>query len=182
MLFQKLGKMKRIWIMSSIIMIIVAIVMLICPVDYTGVLISVLGYAMLVAAGVITFDFLSGRKGLVNYIILAAGLLLGLLGLIVMIKRHDFLPVLGLLFGIFLLVNGVNDLFNAFIYARRAGLAAWILLAVLSVLSIACGVILLINPWWHNPGVLMRMIGYMLLYSSVVTIIRVILTWPFRNV
>jgi len=182
MLFQKLGKMKRIWIMTSIIMIIVALVMLICPVDYIGVLISVLGYVMLIGAAVMTFNFLSSHKGLVNYIILAGGLLMGLLGLIILIERNNILPVLSLLFGLVLLLEGVNDLINAFIYVRRAGMGAWVFLAILSVLSIGCGVILLINPWWNHPAVLMQMIGFMLLYSSVVKIIRVILTWPFKNV
>ena len=181
MLFQKLGKMKQTWIMNSIILIIVAIVMLICPVDYIGVLISVLGYAMLIGCGVITFDYMASKKGLMNCIVLAVGLFIGLLGLIVMVKRNDVLPALSLLFGIGLILVGAYDFVSAFIYARRAGLAAWVVLTIFAVLTVACGIILLINPWWNNPAVLMHMIGYMLLYTSVVQIVRVVLTWPFKN-
>ena len=42
MLFQELGKMKRTWIMRSIIMIAIGIVMIMCPVRYMGLLISAL--------------------------------------------------------------------------------------------------------------------------------------------
>ncbi len=182
MLFQKLGKMKRTWIMTSIIMIAVAIVMLLCPSGYIGVLISVLGYVLLICAAVMTMDFLSSEKGLFNYISFAGALFLGILGLFVLIRYTEVLPVLSLLFGLLLILEGINDFVNAFLYVRRAGSAAWWLLAVLSALSAAGGVVLLINPWWHTPDVLKMIIGFMLLFSSVVKIIRVILTWPFKSV
>ena len=181
MLFQKLGIMKRIWIMTSVIMIVVALVLIVSPVMYIGVLIAALGYAMITASLVIALDFLAGNKALINYIAVAAGLVLGLLGLLVLVKRSEILPTLGLLFGIILLMSGAFDLYSAFIYARRAGSKAWMVLAVLSLITLVCGVILLINMWWDEPAVLKQIIGYMLLFSSVVNIIRVILTWPFKN-
>ena len=126
--------------------------------------------------------FLSSKKVLVNYITLTGGLFVGLLGLFVLVKRGDILPMLCLMFGLFLVVNGLNDLFNAFMYARRAGRAAWWVLALLSVITVLLGLILLVNPWWNSPGVLKMVIGGMMLFSSLVSIIRVIWTWPFRNV
>lgn len=182
MLFQELGKMKRSWIMTSIILIAIGIVMIMCPVDYMGMLITVLAYLLLVLATVMGLDFLSSKKVLINYVSLTGGLFVGLLGLFVLTKRSDVLPMLGLLFGLVLVVEGLNDLFNAFKYTRRAGSTAWGMLALLSVLTIVFGVILLINRWWDTPEALKKVIGGMLLFSSVVSIIRVILTWPFRNV
>ena len=182
MLFQELGKMKRTWIMTSIIMITIGIVMMVCPVRYMGMLISVMGYLLLVGSAVMILDFLSSKKVLINYVSLTAGLLVGVLGVLVLVERREVLRTLSLLFGILLVLEGINDLFNAFLYARRAGRAAWWILALLSVLTIVFGVILLINPWWDTPAVLKSVIGGMMLFSSVVSIIRVILTWPFRNV
>ena len=182
MLFQELGKMKRTWIMTSIIMIVIGIVMILCPVQYMGMLISALGYVLLTFATVMVLGFLSSKKVLVNYITLTGGLFVGLLGLFVLVKRGDILPMLCLMFGLFLVVNGLNDLFNAFMYARRAGRAAWWVLALLSVITVLLGLILLVNPWWNSPGVLKMVIGGMMLFSSMVSIIRVIWTWPFRNV
>ena len=182
MLFQELGKMKRSWIMRSILLIGVGITMIMCPVRYLGMLISALGYVLLVWAVTIGLDFLSSKKVLINYFYLTAGMLIGLLGLFVLVQRRDILPILSLLFGLFMVGGGLYDLFNAFMYARRAGRAAWWILAVLSVLTIVCGVVLLINLWWDSTEHIKVVIGGMLLFSSVVSIIRVILTWPFRNV
>ena len=181
MLFQELGSLKRTWIMTSIVMITIGIIMIMCPVRYMGMMISVLGYVLLVASAVMVLDFLSNKKVLVNYVSLTVGLLVGLLGMYVLVQRRDVLPVLSLLFGLVLVVEGLSDLFNAFMYSRRAGRAAWWILAVLSVLTIVFGLILL-NNRWDSPWILKNVIGGMLLFSSVVSIIRVILTWPFRNV
>ena len=182
MLFQELGKMKRSWIMTSIILIAVGILMIMCPVRYMGLLISALGYILLVAATVMGLDYLSSKKTLMNYVSLTAALVIVLLGLFVMVHRKDVLPMLSLLFGLVLIVSGLFDLFNAYMYTRRAGRAAWVILALLALMTIVFGVLLLINGWWDTPFVLKRVIGSMLLLSSVASIIRVILTWPFRNV
>ena len=99
-----------------------------------------------------------------------------------LVHRKEVLPILGLLFGLFMVFEGLSDQFNAFVYARRAGQAAWWFLAVLAVLTVAFGVALLTNPWWESPAVLKRVIGIMMLFASVVSIIRTILTWPFKSV
>jgi BASS family bile acid:Na+ symporter len=60
------------------------------------------------------------------------------------------------LFGLLLIFEGLSDLLNAFVYARRAGQAAWRVLAVLSLLTVVFGLILLFNPavfppeTWHG--------------------------------
>lgn len=181
MLFQELGKLKRTWIMSSVIMIAIGVVMILCPVRYMGMLVSALGYVLLVAATVMILDFLSSKKALMDYISLTVALAIGLLGMWVMVNRRDVLPMLGLIFGIVLLISGLGNIYSAFVYTRRAGRASWIVLALLALVTIVLGVLVLINPWWDTPYVLKEVIGCMLLFSSVVSIIRVILTWPFRN-
>ena len=163
-------------------MIGIGILMIMCPVRYLGMLICAVGYILLVWAVTIGLDFMSSRKVLINYIYLTGGMLIGLLGLFVLVERREILPILSLLFGIFLVLGGFYDLFNAFMYARRAGRAAWWILAILSVITMACGLVLLINLWWDTTVQLKAVIGIMMLFSSVVSIIRVILTWPFRNV
>lgn len=182
MLFQELGKMKRTWIMSSIVLMVVGIGMLICPDRYMGLMVSALGYVLLVLATVFVLDFLSSKKALINYVFVTIGLFVGLLGLFVEMRRSDVLPMLSLIFGLVLLIEGLYELFNAFVYARRAGRTAWGVLALLSVLTVLFGVILLINPWWRTPAVLKTVIGVMMMFSSVVTIIRTVLTWPIKTV
>ena len=181
MLFQELGKMKRTWIMSSIVLMVVGIAMLICPDRYMGLMVAALGYVLLVLATVFVLDFLASKKALINYVFVTIGLFVGLLGLFVEMRRSDVLPMLSLIFGLALLIEGLYELFNAFVYARRAGRTAWGVLALLSVLTVLFGVILLINPWWRTPAVLKAVIGVMMMFSSVVTIIRTVLTWPIKT-
>ena len=182
MLFQELGKVKRTWIMTSLILIAIGIVMMMCPVRYMGMMVSALGYVLLVWATVLGLNYLASKKTLMNYVTLTGALFVGLLGMFVLVHRRDVLPIMGLLFGLFLVFEGLSDLFNAFVYARRAGKAAWWFLAFLSLITISLGVILLANPWWDTPFVLKRVVGLMMLFTSAVSIIRVIMTWPFKSV
>ena len=181
MLFQELGKMKRSWIMSSLMLIALGIVMILCPVRYMGLMISALGYVLLVLAAVLFLEYLSGRETLMDHITLVIALAVGVLGLFVLVYRRDVLPTLGLIAGLFLVIKGLIDMFDAFVYARRAGHAAWGFLAILSIFTILLGLSLLWNPWWNTPSVMKRVIGYMLLFTSAVSIIRTIITWPFKS-
>ena len=49
------------------------------------------------------------------------------------------------------------------------------------VCMIVLGLLLLINPWWKEINHLFDVIGCMLLYSSVVGIVRLIFLWPIKG-
>ena len=180
MLFQELGKLKRSSIMTSIILMAVGILMIICPPQYIDTLVSALGYGMVTLAAVMVMDFLSSRKVLMNYIYLTGALLLALLGIAVL-TLEDIVRVLGFVFGLVLIGTGGISLVRAWMFARRAELKNWWLLALLSGIMIAFGVLLLINPWWKEINQLFDVIGCMLLYSSVVGIVRLIFLWPIKG-
>ena len=181
MLFQELGKLKRSSIMNSIVMMAVGILMIICPGQYVNSLVSVLGYGMLVYAAVLVLDFISGKRVLMNYIYLTGALVMALVGAAILVFDSDVVRVIGLVFGIWLIGVGAIDIASALMYARRAGSQGWRLLAVLSVLLILCGLIVLVNPWWSKPTKLFDVIGGMLLFSSVVSIVRLVLVWPIKG-
>ena len=182
MLFQELGKLKRSMIMTSVIMMAVGILMLICPELYVRSLVAAAGYGLIIFAVVMGFDFLSSKKVLINYIYLTGSLLIGIVGAAVLFYRNDILKLLGLLFGIFLVAEGLYNMFNTWMYARRAQRSGWRVLILLSLMLVAAGIILLLNPWWDTPGTLMKVIGGMMLVSSVIGIIHVVLIWPFKNI
>ena len=182
MLFQELGKLKRSMIMVSIIMMAVGIIMLICPERYIGLLVAAAGYGLLILSVVLILQFLSSKRVLINYIYLTLALLIGVLGIAVLFYRNNVLQVLGLLFGILLLVEGLNELLNTWKYARRAQRHGWWILVLLSLLLIAAGIVILTNPWWDTPSSLMKVIGGMMLFSSAVGIVHVVMIWPFKNI
>ena len=51
----------------------------------------------------------------------------------------------------------------------------------LSLLLIAGGLMILINPWWNETARLFDVIGVMLLFSSLVGIVRLIIIWPIKD-
>jgi uncharacterized membrane protein HdeD (DUF308 family) len=65
---------------------------------------------------------------------------------------------------------------------RRAGRKSWWVLIVLNALRVLCGLSVLVNPWWNEPTMLFDVIGGMLLFSSIVSIVRLFYTWPIRDV
>lgn len=180
MLFDSLSRIKRSSIMTSILLVMVGIVMLMCPGAYINTLVSMLGYAMLIFATERVLHFITGKKVLINYIYLTCALLLGLLGIGVLVFDNIVLTI-GLVFGIVLLGDGLFGVINACVYARRAQRKGWWVLVLLSVLMMLSGLVVLINPWWGDPQSLFRIIGWMLLFSSLVSIARVVMIWPIRD-
>ena len=181
MLFQELGKLKRSSIMTSIIMMAVGILMIMCPGQYVGALVSTLGYGILIFAAVMIMDFISGKRVLMNYIYLTGALILALLGCAISVFESDVVRVIGLIFGLWLLGVGTIGIVNTLMYVRRAGRKGWQLLVALSALLILFGLIVLVNPWWNEPTALFDVIGGMLLFSSVVSIVRTIMIWPIKG-
>jgi len=130
---------------------------------------------------VMVMDFISGRKSLINYVYLTGALILALLGIAIVAFEADLVKVIGFVFGIILVGDGIISIVNALTYARRAGRKGWQVLIVLNALLIVCGLIVLVNPWWNEPTMLFDVIGGMLLFSSIVSIVRLFYLWPIRG-
>ena len=182
MLFQELGKLKRSSIMTSITLMALGIIMVICPFNYTESLVNTLGCAMLIIAAVIGLEFISSKRVMINYIYLTCGLILGILGASVLVFDNSMVGIIGFTFSAALIVSSVIDIFSAMTYARRSQRKGWWILILLSALQIMFGLIVLINPWWNSASSLFKAIGVILLFSCVVSIIRLFFVWPIRSV
>jgi len=181
MLFQELGKLKRSSIMTSILLAGVGILMILCPQQYVGSLVATLGYGMLIFAAVMALDFISGKKTLMSYVFLTGAVVLALVGVAIVAFEADTVRVVALIFGVVLVAGGIVGIVNAWMYVRRSGRSSWWVLVVLNALLVLCGLIVLVNPWWNRPTMLFDVIGGMLLFSSIVSIVRLIYTWPIRE-
>ena len=180
MLFEELSKIKRSSIMTSIILAAVGIVMILCPPQYVDSLVAVLGYGMVIFAGVMMLNYITAKKSLINCIIFAGALIMLLLGIAVLVFDNIVL-LIGVVFGLVLLADGLISIINTWMYARRAKLKGWWLLILLSLLLVAGGLVILINPWWNETLKLFDVIGVMLLFSSLVGIVRLIIIWPIKD-
>ena len=165
--------------MTSIILAAVGIVMIMCPAQYVKSLVSVLGYGMVIIAAVWILKFISSKKCLMNYVYLTGALILLLLGIAVLVFDNIVL-LIGIVFGLIQVIGGIISIVNAWMYARRAQRKGWWLLVMLSLLMILFGLVVLINPWWDKPTKLFDVIGGMLLFSSVVSVVRTIFNWPIK--
>ena len=179
MLFQELGKLKRSSIMTSIIMMAVGILMIMCPEQYVSALVATLGYGMVIFAAVEVLQFISVKKTLMNYIYLTGALSVALLGIAVLVMEN-IVWVMGLIFGLVAIVDGGITVFHAHTYVRRAEGQGWQLLMVLGGLLVLFGLIVLINPWWNEPIKLFDVIGGVLRFASVVSIARLVFIWPIK--
>lgn len=181
MIFQELNKLKRRTIMSSIILIVIGILMVLCPSDYIRTMIGLMGSVVLVFSIIGILEFLGSNKALIHYVYLTGWLIFGIVGFIVLVFEINSLFAIGLIFGIALILIGVWDIINAFIYAKRSGRSGWWILVILALAQVAFGVIILVNPWWDSFSYFFKIIGVMMLFSSLVSILRLIWIWPIKS-
>ena len=181
MLFQELGKLKQSSIMASILLAGLGILMILCPQQYVGALVATLGYGMLILAAVMALDFISGKRTLMSYVKLTGAVILALAGIAIVAFEADTVRVIALIFGLILVGDGIVGIVNAWMYVRRAERSGWWVLVVLNALLILCGLIVLVNPWWNRSTMLFDVVGGMLLFSSIVSIVRLFYLWPIRG-
>ena len=181
MLFESLDKLKRNSILSAILLTTLGAIILILPERLVPMLILVLGYVLVVLALVMMLGFLSSKKSLMDYIKFVAALAIFIVSICVLVYRSDIVPVLEWLFGLLLILDGARTLIHSFTYARRSQRKGWWVLTILSLLLILAGAILLVNPWWDTPSKLTKVIGCAVLFSAIISGLRLFWTWPLRN-
>ncbi len=167
--------------MTSIEMIVLGIVMIICPEDYIVTLIGIMGCIMLVFSVLGILEYCSSNRAMIHYVYLTGWLILGIIGLAVLLFQVDSMYTISWLFGAFLILNGLSSISSAVTYAKRAGRKTWWMLVVLALTLVVCGVIILVNPWWNTAPKLFKAVGVMMLYSSLVSILRLYWLWPIKS-
>lgn len=181
MLFESLDKLKRNSILSAILLVFLGAVIMLCPKAFIPSLMLAFGYTLVVIAIVLTLRFLSGNKSLMEYLKFTGALILGIVGIAALVYRSDMTRVLAWLFGFLLIVDGARTLFHSLTYARRSQRKGWWVLTILSVLLIAAGILIFVNPFWNSADMLLKVIGCALFFSAIVSGIRLIWTWPVRK-
>ena len=181
MLFESLDKLKRNSLLSAILLTALGAIVLICPEKNVPLLTLVFGYGLIVVALVMMLNFMSSKKSLMDYAKFIVAIVLCIVGICVLVFKDQLLRVLAWLFGFFLILDGARTMFHSFAYARRSKRKGWWVLTILSVLLIAAGIIIFVNPWWDTPAMLMKVIGCAILFSAIISGIRLIWTWPLRN-
>ena len=181
MLFESLDKIKRNAIISSILLVAIGAIILICPVDYIPTMILGCGYSLVIVAIVMVFDFLSSKKSLMDYIKFVSALLLGFAGISTLIFRDNIMLVLAWLFGFLMILDGLRTFIHSLTFARRSERKGWWVLSILSALMMVAGIMLFVNPWFKTTESLMKVIGGTVMFSAIMSGLRLIWTWPVRK-
>ena len=181
MLFQTLGKLKRQSVLAAILMMAFGVFILICPEGYVDSLVVTVGYAMIIFSIVKILEFIAGKKALIHCFIFAGSAVVAVFGVFILIYNENLLRALGWLFGFVLVQDGLFTLLNALIFARRSNRRGWWILIVLAAVLTVIGVLIFLNPWWGEPGLLMKVIGGALLFSSAVNALRLIGLLPLGS-
>lgn len=117
-----------------------------------------------------------GVFAIINYLIkrryvftLTLGIISAVSGLIICLAYRQIISVIVFLMGIFLLVGGLVNLVNAF-YVASAMPRSWIVTTVLSVASVALGIVSMTNPF-HAQNTLVQFLGIGLLVFAALDLI-----------
>lgn len=181
MLFQGLDKLKRSVLMTTFVLMFIGVLLMILPESMISFFGKALGFGLLVA---LVFDglyFLSSPKALIHYILLALGLLAGLLGVALLAFEDLLVRTFSWLIGTVPLLLGIYGIYHALVFARRSKRKGWWVLILLSALLIAFGSVVFWNPWTGNPRASMQIMGGSLLFSALVSALSLIWIWPIHR-
>ncbi len=181
MLFEGLDRLKRDAALSTIILMLLGMIFLVLPDSILPSFGALIGFALLVVSVVSIFDFLASKKVLMNYINLSIGLLGGLLGICFLVLQGFFMGFLMWLISFFPILGGLYGIYHALMFARRVRKKGWWILIVLSLFLVVFGVFVFWNPWMNSVTGAMRVMGGTMLYSSIVSGLRLIWLWPIRK-
>lgn len=181
MLFQELNKLKRRSIMTSIVLLAIGLIILLCPAIYISMLIDAIGMVVLVVAFVLIFDFVGSKKSLMNFVFLTLALALLIVGALIMVFDLKTVGVIAWIAGLALIIVGLYNIFGAVVFARRSGRKGWGIMVFLAVIMIFLGVIIIVNPWWDTPEALMNFIGLITIYVAIASAVRLIWLWPIKS-
>ncbi len=167
--------------MIAIVLIAIGVLMLICPEEYTSIMIGTLGDVMLIASVLGILEFISSNKSVIRFFYLTGWIIMGIAGTVVLLFELDIVYTVGWLFGAILILGGLSSIASALIYAKRSGRKGWWVLIIFGLMEIVGGVIIFINPWWDTATLLFKVVGGMMLFSSFVVILRLFWLWPIKN-
>jgi len=123
------------------------------------------GALMLIGLVQLIGYFRSDVQGAISGDKMATGLLLIVLGLIIGLAQETIASLLPVVFGFVLFVGGIFKTQGAF-DLRRMGDARWFMALVGALISLVCGVIILVDPF-DTLMTLMRVMGAFLVLESV---------------
>lgn len=134
-------------IITSILLLLVGVAFIVWPGEAARVLARVVAIAIAVfGAFELILFFIGSRKSFVDVSAAVTGVLLTALGVFLLIKPDTLLNFFNIIFGIAILIVGLDHIFQSIFIIRHVRGLWWISLLV-GVAALLLGVIIIINPF-----------------------------------
>ena len=164
-----LRHMKNGMLALSVAFIILGLMLLIMPETSLLWICYAFGIVVLMTGAVCLFQYAKLRgTGFTAPFMLVGGVITVGLGIFTLLKPEVVASFLPIVFGLFILVDGCSRIGSAIDLAKRKGQKWWVLL-LLSLLSIALGVLLLVNPFDAMVSVVM-LCGILLIVEGAINL------------
>lgn len=162
-------KIKNLSIITIIASLIIGVILLIRP-EETLRYISLFCGATLIALGAAAWiSYFSKTKSTLQAIL---GTVSAVAGIVICIKYESIISAIIFLFGLFILISGIVDLFTA-IDARKFRFSSWIVSLILSAATVILGLLVVFNPFDSMLG-LTRLLGVGLILYAVMDLIALV--------
>ena len=157
-------------LLGVIVMIIAGIIMIISPGDTLTTAAKILGIALIVY-GIIAAAafFLQKDKEQRSVVKLIYGIVAAVVGIIVLASPQFLIDIFPIVVGVIIAVSGAANLVRT-LRVKKNGGSGWQILLVLSLVTIALGILIFANPF-GSMSTLIRVIGVILVYNGVVGLI-----------
>lgn len=134
-------------IIASILLLLIGVCFIVWPDEAAKLLARATAIVILgVAAFEIILFFLGRRKGMVDVPAVIIGAMLGVLGVYLLIKPDVMLNFFNIIFGVVILIIGLDHIFQAIFIIRHVRSLWWISLVV-GVAAVGLGVLIIVNPF-----------------------------------
>ena len=144
---ERIKSVRNHMIIASILLLLIGVAFIVWPDEAARILARATAIAII---GVGVFEmilfFIGKHKGIVDIPAIISGVLLIALGVYLLIQPDTMLNFFNIIFGIIILIIGLDHLFQAIFIIRHVRSLWWITLIV-GVAAIGLGVLILVNPF-----------------------------------
>lgn len=170
---KKINKYINVSIVTSILFVLLGIIILLFP----KTTLNIFSYAtaiILIMTGIylLILDFRT-RNNLFYMELSFFGILLLVLGFIIIVHPSAFTVLIPLVLGIWFITSSVLK-FRFSIFLRRDNFGLWVLTLLITILSIVCGVIFILNPTFTSE-IITSYFGLIMIIYSIADVVDMII-------
>ena len=144
---ERIKSIRKHMLLASILLLVLGICFIVWP-DEAARILARATAIVIIAVGLfeLILFFIGKKKGIVDIPAIISGVLLGALGIYLLIQPDTMLKFFNIIFGIIIIIIGLDHIFQAIFIIRHIRSLWWISLIV-GLVALGLGVLTLLNPF-----------------------------------